>query len=97
MLSREFIRNDPELVKKAVALRGDTAPIDEIVALDRGPLADVLQHALIRELADGVAEVDQEPGLLGHKVGSVYPERTRRAGGPPDPVGGGSGWFINTK
>jgi seryl-tRNA synthetase len=34
MLSREFIRNHVELVKKAVAERGDAAPIDEIVALD---------------------------------------------------------------
>ncbi len=34
MLSREFIRKNPELVKRAVAERCDTAPIDEIVALD---------------------------------------------------------------
>src|SRR5947209_3643921 len=34
MLSREFIRNNPDLVKEAVARRCDTAPIDEIVALD---------------------------------------------------------------
>jgi seryl-tRNA synthetase len=34
MLSRELIRNNPDLVKQAVALRQDTAPIDEIVALD---------------------------------------------------------------
>jgi seryl-tRNA synthetase len=34
MLSREFIRNNPDLVKQAVAVRCDTAPIDEIVELD---------------------------------------------------------------
>jgi seryl-tRNA synthetase len=34
MLSREFIRNHPELVKKAVAERRDTAPIDQILTLD---------------------------------------------------------------
>ncbi len=34
MLSREFIRNNAELLKRAVAQRQDTAPVDEIVALD---------------------------------------------------------------
>jgi seryl-tRNA synthetase len=34
MLSRELIRTHPELVKKAVEERRDTAPIDEILALD---------------------------------------------------------------
>ncbi len=34
MLSREFIRNHPEVVKKAVRERCDTAPIDEILTLD---------------------------------------------------------------
>src|SRR5436305_14121068 len=34
MLSRELIRTHPEMVKKAVAERCDTAPIDEIVVLD---------------------------------------------------------------
>lgn len=34
MLSREFIRAHPEEVKQAIATRRDTAPIDEIVALD---------------------------------------------------------------
>jgi seryl-tRNA synthetase len=34
LLSREFIRSNPELVKRAIATRQDTAPIDEIVALD---------------------------------------------------------------
>jgi seryl-tRNA synthetase len=34
MLSREFIRNNPDLVKRAVQQRCDSAPIDEIVDLD---------------------------------------------------------------
>lgn len=34
MLSREFIRNHPDVVKRAVAARCDTAPIDDIVSLD---------------------------------------------------------------
>jgi seryl-tRNA synthetase len=34
MLSREFIRNHPDLVKTAVQQRCDTAPIDEILELD---------------------------------------------------------------
>src|SRR5438067_630050 len=34
MLSREFIRNKPDLVKRAAEIRKDRAPIDEIVALD---------------------------------------------------------------
>ncbi|HZU14649.1 MAG TPA: serine--tRNA ligase [Chloroflexota bacterium] len=34
MLSREFIRTHPEEVKRAVRERCDTAPIDEILALD---------------------------------------------------------------
>lgn len=34
MLSREFIRNHPDVVKQAVASRQDSAPIDDIVALD---------------------------------------------------------------
>lgn len=34
MLTREFIRNNPELVKRAVAARCDEAPIDEIIELD---------------------------------------------------------------
>jgi len=34
MLSREFIRNHVELVKQAIAQRCDSAPIDEIVAVD---------------------------------------------------------------
>jgi seryl-tRNA synthetase len=34
MLSREFIRTQPERVKQAVAQRCDSAPIDEIVQLD---------------------------------------------------------------
>lgn len=34
MLSREFIREHADRVKQAIALRGDTAPIDEIVELD---------------------------------------------------------------
>jgi seryl-tRNA synthetase len=34
MLSRELIRNNPDLVKNAVAARRDTAPIDEILELD---------------------------------------------------------------
>src|SRR5437763_9783683 len=34
MLSREFIRNNVELVKGAIASRQDTAPIDEIFELD---------------------------------------------------------------
>ena len=34
MLSRDFIRNNPELVKKAIAERHDEAPIDEILTLD---------------------------------------------------------------
>ncbi len=34
MLSRDFIRTHPELVKKAVRERCDTAPIDEILTLD---------------------------------------------------------------
>jgi len=34
LLSREFIRNKPELVKRAVAERHDQAPIDEILRLD---------------------------------------------------------------
>ncbi|HLJ66608.1 MAG TPA: serine--tRNA ligase [Chloroflexota bacterium] len=35
MLSRDLIRNQTDLVKRAVELRRDRAPIDEIVALDR--------------------------------------------------------------
>ncbi|HCG01586.1 MAG TPA: serine--tRNA ligase [Chloroflexi bacterium] len=34
MLSRELIRSNPDLVKEAVRIRCDTAPIDEIVELD---------------------------------------------------------------
>ena len=34
MLSRELIRRNPDLVKRAVRERNDSAPIDEIVALD---------------------------------------------------------------
>jgi seryl-tRNA synthetase len=34
MLSREFIRNHSDLVKKAVQERRDTAPVDEIIELD---------------------------------------------------------------
>jgi seryl-tRNA synthetase len=34
MLSREVIRNNPELVKEAIARRCDSAPIDDIVELD---------------------------------------------------------------
>lgn len=34
MLSREYIRNNADYVKHAIATRQDTAPIDEIVALD---------------------------------------------------------------
>jgi len=34
MLSREFIRMHPELVKRAVQVRNDVAPIDRIVELD---------------------------------------------------------------
>ncbi|GAC1319658.1 MAG: serine--tRNA ligase [Chloroflexota bacterium] len=34
MLSREFIRSHPDAVKRAVQIRRDEAPIDEIVSLD---------------------------------------------------------------
>jgi seryl-tRNA synthetase len=34
MLSRELIRSNPDLVKEAVRIRCDTAPIDQIVELD---------------------------------------------------------------
>lgn len=35
MLSRDLIRSQPERVKEAIALRCDTAPVDEILELDR--------------------------------------------------------------
>ncbi len=35
MLNRELIRTQPDLVKKAIEQRRDTAPIDEIVSLDK--------------------------------------------------------------
>jgi seryl-tRNA synthetase len=34
MLSREFIRNNAELVKRAIAQRADQAPIDDLLELD---------------------------------------------------------------
>jgi seryl-tRNA synthetase len=36
MLPLELIRRDPERVRRAARLKGETAPIDEIVELDRG-------------------------------------------------------------
>ncbi len=36
MLPLELIRRDPERVRRAARLKGETAPIDEILALDRG-------------------------------------------------------------
>ncbi|MFN2569695.1 MAG: serine--tRNA ligase [Candidatus Dormibacteria bacterium] len=35
MLALQLIREDPEAVREGVRLKGDTAPIDEILALDR--------------------------------------------------------------
>ena len=36
MLPLELIRRDPDRVKRAARLKGEEAPIDEILALDRG-------------------------------------------------------------
>ena len=35
MLPLELIRKDPDRVRRAVQLKGETAPIDEILELDR--------------------------------------------------------------
>src|SRR5205823_2609688 len=40
--------------------------IDQLVARHRRAPADVLQHPLVRELDDGVAEVEDEPGHFRH-------------------------------
>ena len=57
MLSLEYIRRNPEAVRRAAELKGEPAPVDEIVALDqrwreatnRAERARAEQNALSKE------------------------------------------------
>lgn len=68
MLSLKFIRENPELVRKAVAKRRDTAPIDEILAADerrRGLLAEVESlKALRNQTSQQIARMKEKPPEL---------------------------------
>jgi len=54
MLSRELIRSNPDLVKEAVRIRCDTAPIDEIVELTQHSKPDGQTHWSCRTMAKKV-------------------------------------------
>src|SRR6266542_1155794 len=49
----------------AVGARG-LEQLHELIASHCSTFADVLQHALVRQLDDCVAEVEDEPGDIGH-------------------------------
>lgn len=49
MIDINLIRNDPEWVKAQVARRGDSAPIDEIVALDKQRRAILIESEELRK------------------------------------------------
>src|SRR6202008_2337211 len=63
-----------------VAIRpGRFEKLHQIVARDRGIAADVLQHPLIGELDQRIAEVEEEPGD-GHRIAKRYILNTPKRG-----------------
>ena len=68
MLSLKFIRENPDLVRQAVAKRRDTAPIDEILALDerrRSLLAEVESLKAFRnQRSQEIGRMKQKPPEL---------------------------------
>ncbi len=64
MLSIQLIRENPDLVRKAVADRNTTAPIDRILELD----------AARRELIQGADELKAERNELGRQIGRATAE-----------------------
>ena len=68
MLSLKFIRENPGLVRQAVAKRRDTAPIDEILALDerrRALLTESEQLKAVRnQTSQQIAKMKERPTAL---------------------------------
>src|SRR5207249_1917124 len=62
----EVGEGDRSSLQIAIATRA-FEQLDQLVAFDRGQLADVLHHALVGELDHRVAEVEDDPGLFGHR------------------------------
>ncbi|HEX8919484.1 MAG TPA: serine--tRNA ligase [Chloroflexota bacterium] len=71
MLSRELIRTRPEEVRRAVELRCDTAPLDEIVEIDAA------QRRLKTESDDLKAERNRISKSFGKGMGDEEKERLR--------------------
>ena len=74
MLSLQFVRENPELVREALDRRNDTAPVDEILALDR-QRRDVLTEA--ESLRARRNEVSKEIGQTGEKPPGLIDEMRR--------------------
>ena len=79
MLSLELIRNDPEMVRRAMESRGASAPIDELLELDqqrRSAIAEADQlrarrNAVSRELGQAKerpAELIEEMRGVGARI-----------------------------
>jgi len=71
MLSLQFVRENPDLVRDALDKRRDTAPIDEILALDR-QRRDVLTEA--ETLRARRNEVSKQIGKTGEKPPELIEE-----------------------
>lgn len=65
MLALQFIRENPELVRKAVEARNASAPIDRILALDEKR----------RELIQEADELKARRNALGRAIGGAQPEK----------------------
>ena len=68
MLSLRFIRENPDLVRQAVAKRRDTAPVDEILALDERRRALLSESeslkALRNQTSQQIARMKEKPAAL---------------------------------
>ena len=71
MLSLQFIRENPDLVRKALQKRHDTAPIDEILALDEKRRRLLLEVEALRGRRN---EVSKQIGKTGEKPPQLIEE-----------------------
>ncbi|MHB1134475.1 MAG: serine--tRNA ligase [Chloroflexota bacterium] len=76
MLSLKFIRENPDLVRQAVAKRRDTAPIDEILSLDERRRALLTEAESLKALRN---QTSQQIGRMKEKPPALI-EEMRRTG-----------------
>jgi len=74
MLDLKFIRENTELVRRAVAARNDNAPIDEIIELDEARRKDLAE---LEELRRERKAVSKSRDVTGHEKGRELRDRIK--------------------